>query len=124
MEEKFNLILVQTFLIGFLIIFIFGMYHSKSNRDGKSTRCIKEFMNSITNGVVRDKYLDSNNHNFKTIEYERTTHNKIYFVNELSNLYEKIEVKDSLIFDLKTNVFYIFRLGKLIESNTLSFNCD
>jgi hypothetical protein len=95
----------------------------------KNVRCdaYDEFLQMSLNGVVIQKYIDYKQHSYKTIlvkNFENQTVEKILLDFDLSELYNNINVTDTIYKEVHNDSVFRGRNGQKILISKVDFGCS
>jgi hypothetical protein len=112
-----------TIVIGFMLIILFPIlliYFDKELELAHDCSKLNEFKNEVFYGQIVRKFIDSDNHNVKSIEMFPSKVFQFYYTEE--EIYDFIQVGDSINKFIKSDTIEVYRNGDLHKFN-LTFGC-
>ena len=95
---------------------------------GKNSRCVTydEFLKLTLNGVVINKYIDSSQHSFETVEIKNLNDsevNKIILDLDTTDLFDKISVYDTIFKEENKDSVFVMKGKQKYFLTKVDFGC-
>ena len=121
MKKYINLIIIASLLIFVLLKHVIPFLK-------ENTRCkiYDEFLLKSFDGYVFQKFIDYNEHSYKTIiikNFDNSKIEKILLTFDMSNLYNKINVNDTIYKELHNDSVFIIRGKQKKLLSKVDFGC-
>ena len=95
----------------------------------KNSRCevYDEFLLKSFDGYVFNKYIDHNEHEYKTViikNHLSTKNDTLLFTFDTTNLFERININDTLRKEMYNDSIFIIRSNEKVFLDKMDFGCS